>query len=68
MMGIVVFRGARPARRDDLGPRWLWAPDGGYGIVSGIILYVWVAVVSGFLTRRSPSTARAPQRAAVPTA
>jgi hypothetical protein len=26
------------------------APDGGYGIVSGIILYVWVAVVNGFLT------------------
>jgi hypothetical protein len=68
MIGIVVFRGARPAPRNDLGPRRLRAPDGGYGIVSGIILYVWVAVVSGLLTMRSPSMARAPQRAAVPTA
>jgi hypothetical protein len=29
-----------------------WAPEGGYAIVSGFILYVWVAVVSGFLVIR----------------
>ena len=45
-----------------------WAPDGGYATVSGIILYVWLAVVSGFLAMRSPSTVRTPDRAAVPAA
>jgi hypothetical protein len=44
-----------------------WAPDGAYATVSGIILYLWVVVVSGFLVMRGPSTARAPERAAVPT-
>jgi hypothetical protein len=45
-----------------------WALDGVYAIVSAIILYVWIAVVSGFLYMRSPSGARRPQRAAVPAA
>jgi hypothetical protein len=45
-----------------------WAPEGGYAIVSGFILYVWVAVVSGFLVIKGPSPARASGRAAVPTA
>jgi hypothetical protein len=45
-----------------------WAPDGGYATVSGIILYLWVAVVSGFLVMRRPSAVRAPERAAVRTA
>jgi hypothetical protein len=46
----------------------LWAPDGAYALVSGIILFVWIVVVSGFLFMRRPSAARAPERAAVPTA
>ena len=45
-----------------------WAPDGAYALVSGFILYLWIAVVSGFLFVRRPSTARAPERAAVRTA
>jgi hypothetical protein len=42
------------------------APDGGYAIVSGIMLYGWVAVVSGFLYMRRPSTVSTRDRAAVP--
>jgi hypothetical protein len=30
-----------------------------------IILFAWIAVLSGFLAMRSPSTVRAPERAAV---
>jgi hypothetical protein len=60
---VLVLLGGTTWARDGF-----WAPDGAYAIVSGIILYVWVAVVSAFLTMRSPSMARAPQRAAVPTA
>jgi hypothetical protein len=44
-----------------------WAPDGGYAIVSQLVLLVWTAVLSGFLVMRAPSQARAPG-AAVPTA
>jgi hypothetical protein len=44
-----------------------WAPDGGYAIVSQLVLLVWTAVLSGFLVMRAPSTGRAPGRAAVPT-
>jgi hypothetical protein len=43
-----------------------WAPDGGYALISQLVLIVWIAVLSGFLVMRS--TARAPERAAVPTA
>jgi hypothetical protein len=45
-----------------------WAPDGAYAqyISTGVAL-AWVAVVSGFLYMRSPGTATAPDRAAVPT-
>ena len=45
-----------------------WSPDGAYAIVSQIVLYVWLLVVSGFLFVRMPSAARAPERMAVPTA
>jgi len=60
---VLVLLGGTTWARDGF-----WAPDGGYGIVSGVILYLWVVVVSGFLTMRSPSAARAPQAAVVPTA
>ena len=45
-----------------------WSPDGAYALVSQIVLYVWLLVVSGFLFVRMPSAARAPERMAVPTA
>jgi hypothetical protein len=60
---VLVLLGGTTWARDGF-----WAPDGAYGIVSGIILYLWVAVVSGFLVMRRPSAARASERAAVPTA
>jgi hypothetical protein len=44
-----------------------WAPDGAYADISQLVTFVWIAVLSGFLVMR-PSTARAPERAAVPTA
>jgi hypothetical protein len=43
-----------------------WAPDGAYAIVSGIVLYLWVAVVSGFLYMRRPAAVSTRDRAAVP--
>jgi len=42
-----------------------WAPDGAYALVSQVAWLVWIVVLSGFLTMRSPSTVRAPERAAV---
>ena len=44
-----------------------WAPDGAYALLSGLIFFVWLVVVSGFLVRRMPVTARPPERAPVPT-
>ena len=45
-----------------------WAPDGAYSqYISTAVALAWVAVVSGFLYMRSPATATAPDRAAVPT-
>jgi hypothetical protein len=44
----------------------VWAPDGAYALIAQIVLFAWIAVLSGFLAMRSPSTARAPERAAVP--
>jgi hypothetical protein len=43
-----------------------WAPDGAYALISQIVLFGWIAVLSGFLAMRSPSPSRAPERAAVP--
>lgn len=44
-----------------------WAPDGAYSrFISPIIALAWIAVVSGFLVVRAPSTARAAERQAVP--
>jgi MFS family permease len=44
-----------------------WAPDGAYTqYISTIVTLAWVAVVSAFLYMRSPATAKAPERAAVP--
>lgn len=46
-----------------------WAPDGAYThYISTIVALAWVAVVSGFLMMQTPSAARAPERAPVPTA
>jgi hypothetical protein len=45
-----------------------WAPDGGYALISRIVLVAWIAVISGFLYMRSPSAVKVPDRAAVPTA
>jgi hypothetical protein len=45
-----------------------WAPDGAYALVSEVAWIVWIVVISGFLAMRSPSTARAPERTAVPSA
>jgi hypothetical protein len=42
-----------------------WAPDGAYALVSEVVWLAWIVVLSGFLTMRSPSTVRAPERAAV---
>ena len=44
-----------------------WAPDGAYALISAIILYLWLVVVSGLLLMRMPSSGREPRRAAVPT-
>jgi hypothetical protein len=44
-----------------------WAPDGAYALVSAVAWIVWIVVLSVFLVMRSPSPARAPERAAVPT-
>jgi hypothetical protein len=44
-----------------------WAPDGAYlRFISPIIGLAWIAVVSGFLYMRSPSTVSTRDRAAVP--
>jgi hypothetical protein len=42
-----------------------WAPDGAYALVSAVVWLVWIVVLSGFLTMRTPSTVRTPERAAV---
>jgi hypothetical protein len=44
-----------------------WAPDGAYALISQVIVVLWIAVLSGFLAMRRPSTAGGPERAAVPT-
>jgi hypothetical protein len=60
---VLVLLGGTTWARDGF-----WAPDGAYALVSGFILYAWIAVVSGFLVMRRPAAAGAPERAAVPTA
>ena len=46
-----------------------WAPDGAYSrFISPIVALAWIAVVSGFLYMRSPSTVSTRDRAAVPAA
>lgn len=45
----------------------IWAPDGAYSrFIAPIIALAWITVISGLLSARSPSTTRAPERAAVP--
>jgi hypothetical protein len=44
----------------------LWAPDGAYSrVIWPIIVLVWIAIVSAFLSAQNPSTARAPGPAAM---
>jgi hypothetical protein len=44
----------------------IWAPDSAYSrFISPIIGLAWIAVISGLLFTRGPSTARAPERPAV---
>ena len=31
-----------------------WAPDGGYALISRIVLVAWIAVISGFLYMQEP--------------
>jgi hypothetical protein len=42
-----------------------WAPDGGYALIAQIVLFAWIAVLSGFLYMRSPSTVSTRDRPAV---
>jgi hypothetical protein len=44
-----------------------WAPDGAYALVSEVVWIVWIVVLSGFLTMRSPVAVKAPDRTAVST-
>jgi hypothetical protein len=43
-----------------------WAPDGAYSLISAFVVFLWIAVLSGFLVMKS-SAAKALDRAAVPT-
>lgn len=45
----------------------LWAPDGAYQYVAMISALAWIVLTSSLLYMRAPATARAPERAAVPT-
>jgi hypothetical protein len=42
-----------------------WAPDGAYALVATFVVFLWIAVLSGFLVRKS-SAVKAPDPAAVP--
>jgi hypothetical protein len=47
----------------------IWAADGPYArFIVTIVMLLWIAVVSGFLARRSASSVKTPDRAAVPAA
>ena len=41
-----------------------WAPYGTYSPVSALVVFLWIAVISGFLVMRA--WAKAPERVAVP--
>jgi len=43
-----------------------WAPDGAYAVLAQLLVFLWVAVLSGFLVRRS--TVNAPAGTALPAA
>jgi hypothetical protein len=44
-----------------------WAPDGAYALVAQVVVFLWIAVLSGFLVRRS-STVSTHAAVAVPAA
>jgi hypothetical protein len=59
---VLVLLGGTTWARDGF-----WAPDGGYSrFIAPILALAWIAVVSGFLYMRSPSTGSTRDRAAVP--
>jgi len=43
-----------------------WAPDGAYSLISALVIFLWVAVLSGFLVMKS-SPVTSPDRPAVST-
>ena len=45
-----------------------WAPDGAYAVIAQAVVFLWIAVLSGFLAMRSPSAAPVRQRTEVPAA
>jgi hypothetical protein len=45
----------------------LWAPDGAVAVISQLVVFAWVSVMSVVLLRR-PSSASAPVTAAIPAA
>jgi hypothetical protein len=38
-----------------------WAPDGAYALIAQIVLFAWIAGLSGFLAMRSSASARVPE-------
>jgi hypothetical protein len=44
-----------------------WAPDGAYSLIAALVVFLWIAVISGVLYMRSPAAVKTPDRAAVPT-
>jgi hypothetical protein len=43
-----------------------WAPDGAYSLIAALVVFLWIAVLSGFLVMTA-SSVKTPDRAAVPT-
>jgi hypothetical protein len=60
LMVVLAVLGGTTWARDGF-----WAPDGAYGLVATFLVFLWIAVLSGFLVRK-PSAALAPDRAGVP--
>jgi hypothetical protein len=42
-----------------------WSPNGAYSLISQIVVFAWIAVISAVLAMRSPSSARAADRVLV---
>jgi hypothetical protein len=59
---VLVLLGGTTWARDGF-----WAPDGGFSLISQIILFAWIVVLSAFLMRQ-PSTVSTPAGTAIPAA